>query len=362
MIHFCIGTKAQLIKMLPVIVELKKRGVEYRYVDAGQHANFTKTLRKTFNLREPEYYLKSSDTDITTVFQAIIWSVRIVLISIFARNKVKKEIFPGGGICLVHGDTPSTLLGLILAKTAGLKVVHIEAGLRSFNMFHPFPEELIRIYCMKRCDLLFAPSDIAYENLQKMKVKGEVVKVEGNTVVDSLRLMKDVPTTVRIPQVPYVLAACHRLETITQRKKLQKVVKLLNETAKNIKVVFVTHKPTRKYLEKFGLLDKLSDDIEIMGMQDYMNFTALMKSAKMVMADGGSIQEECAYLNKPCLILRHKTERPDGIGKNAVLWNFDEKNAAEFMQTYKEYNTLQDVFDVNPSKEIIDVLVSKNIT
>lgn len=345
--------------MVPIIVELNNRQIPYKYIDSGQHADLTSVMRKTFGIHEPDICLHQG-RDITSVFAAITWTCKLMLITLFARNRIKHVIFPEGGICLIHGDTLSTLLGLRMAKAAGLKVAHVEAGLRSFNIFHPFPEELIRIYCMKRCDLLFSPSDSAYENLRRMKIKGEIINVDGNTVVDSLRLVQNIKTTINIPQIPFVLASCHRLETITQRRKLQQVVNLFNDVAKTIKVVFVTHKPTRKYLEKFGLLDKISDDIKIMGMQDYMNFTALMKSANMVFADGGSIQEECAYLNKPCLILRHKTERPDGIGKNAVLWNFDKRNAAKFIKIYSEYDSGQHNYHPYPSKKIIDMLVKRN--
>ena len=359
MIYFFIGTKAQFIKMAPVMVELNNRQIPYKYVDSGQHAELTRVLRNTFGIRAPDVYLRQG-SDITSIFAAVKWALKLIFMALFAKNKIKREIFPEDGICLIHGDTLSTLLGLKMAKAAGLKVGHVEAGLRSFNIFHPFPEELIRIYCMKRCDILFVPSRIAYDNLQRMKVKGKIVQVDGNTVVDSLRLMQNVPATIDIPVEPFALAACHRLETITRRKKLEKVVQLLNEVAKTIKVIFVTHKPTRKYLERFNLLGILSGNIELLDMQDYMNFTALMKSAKIVIADGGSIQEECAYLNKPCLIIRHKTERPDGIGKNAMLWNFDGKNADLFMKRYNEYDGGRQVLHLNPSKKIVDVLIDRN--
>ena len=94
----------------------------------------------------------------------------------------------------------------------------------------------------------------------------------------------------------------------------------------------LAHKPTQHYLEKFGLKKEILPGVEIVGMQDYTNFAALMRSAKMVFADGGSIQEECRYLNKPCLILRNKTERPDGLGKNAMLWEFKTEMLNAFLE------------------------------
>jgi len=258
---------------------------------------------------------------------------------------------------LIHGDTMSTLLGMKMARAAGLQVGHVEAGLRSFCIWHPFPEELIRIYCMKRCDILFAPSDEAFGNLNAMNVRGRVFKVDGNTVVDALRLSQKVPATVNIPAEPFALATCHRLETITRRKRLKKVVSLLNHLSKQIKIVFVIHEPTQKYLERFSLAEELSPEVVLLNMQNYTNFTALLRSAKMVLTDGGSIQEECAYLNKPCLILRKKTERPDGLGKNAMLWGFDDSIVDEFLSKAKSL-TLKDPNEwPSPSAKIVDSLV-----
>lgn len=331
MIHFFIGTKAQLIKTAPIMIELERNNIPFRYIDSGQHAEFTKSIRKVFGIREPDICLGCNKKDITSIVVAASWFFKLIMISILNRKWLREKVYCGGGICLIHGDTLSAVLGMKMAKAAGLKVGHIEAGLRSFNIWDPFPEELIRIYCMKRCDILFAPSDEACINLDAMKVSGEIVSVDGNTVVDSLRLVENAQTIVDIPNEEFALATCHRLETITKRKRLCQVTNLLNRISEQIKIVFVIHKPTRRYLQRFGLMNKLSSNIQVLGVQDYVNFTSLLKAAKIVLTDGGSIQEECTYLNKPCLILRSKTERPDGLDKNAVLWNFSESELNRFL-------------------------------
>jgi len=356
MIHFFIGTKAQFIKMAPVMAEMKRRAIAFGYVDSGQHADFTRKLRKSFGINEPDVCLHKNG-DITSLFAGIVWTLKLAAFSLMPKKWLRKKIFPGGGICLIHGDTMSTLLGMKIARSAGLKVAHVEAGLRSFNIWHPFPEELIRIYCMKRCDFLFAPSQQAYENLKDMKVSGKVIKVDGNTVVDALRLTENVQPTVDIPAEAFALAACHRLETITRKKRLQKVVELFNQIAEKTKVVFVTHKPTRKYLTRFGLMEKLDSNIILLDMQDYINFSSLLRAATMVLADGGSIQEECAYLNKPCLILRNRTERPDGLGKTAFLWNFDEVVAKQFLENIKDISTAATEIWLKPSEKIVCSLI-----
>lgn len=361
MIHFFIGTKAQFIKIAPIMVELDNRSISYKYVDSGQHAELTKILRKTFGIRDPDIYLHEG-SDISSIFAAVRWTLKLIFMTLFAKNKIRQKIFPQGGICLVHGDTLSTLLGLKIAKAAGLKVAHVEAGLRSFNIFHPFPEELIRIYCMKRCKILFAPSDEAVSNLKAMHVKGRIVRISGNTVVDSLRLMEKKEAGIEVPQEEFALAACHRLETITKKGRLRKIIELLNRISQSYKVVFVTHKPTRKYIEKFGLMELLDSKILVLDMQDYVDFVTLIREAKLVLADGGSIQEECAYLGKPCLVLRNRTERPDGIGKNAMLWEFKDSKVNEFMQTVDQQKRADQKTWPEPSVEIVEVLMQGNMT
>ena len=358
MIHFFIGTKAQFIKMAPVMVELEKRGVAFRYIDSGQHAELTRSLRKVFGLREPDVNLYGRNKDVVSLTSAIGWMFKLGWAWLARRKWLREYVFAGGGICLIHGDTLSTLFGMRMAKAAGLKIGHVEAGLRSFCIWHPFPEELIRIHCMKRCDILFTPSEEARHNLEAMKVRGRVIKVDGNTVVDALRLMEGTATTVEIPKQPFALATCHRLETITRAKRLRKVVSLLNSFAELIPVLFVIHTPTLKYLKKFGLEEQISPKIRVLEMQNYLNFAALLKSAKLVLADGGSIQEECAYLNKPCLILRNRTERSDGLGRNARLWGFEDTAAERYLSWAESLAGTEPEQWPRPTAQIVDAMVA----
>lgn len=356
MVHFFIGTKAQFIKMAPVMIEMRNRGIAFRYIDSGQHAQLTRSLRKVFGLSEPDVNLYGKNQDVVSLTSAIGWIFKLGWAWLVRRKWLREHVFAGGGICLIHGDTLSTLFGMKMAKAAGLKIGHVEAGLRSFCIWHPFPEELIRIYCMKRCDILFAPSEEARGNLEAMKVRGSVVKVDGNTVVDALRLMEDIPATIKIPERPFALVTCHRLETITRQKRLQQVVSLLNRLAERIQVLFVVHAPTLKYLKKFRLREQINPNIRILPMQNYLNFVALLKSAKLVLTDGGSIQEECAYLNKPCLILRKRTERPDGLGQNAILWGFDDSVVERFLAKANLLSPVDTSQWSRPSEEIVNEL------
>jgi UDP-N-acetylglucosamine 2-epimerase (non-hydrolysing) len=357
MIHFFIGTKAQFIKMAPMMVEMNNRGLPYRYIDSGQHADLTQSLRKTFGIREPDISLNHSAGSIVSITEAFKWYLGLRWKSLTNRRWLKREVFPEGGVCMIHGDTLSTLLGMNMAANADLKIAHVEAGLRSFNIFSPFPEELIRIRCMEKSDILFAPSDEAMSNLRQMQLAEKAIRVNGNTVVDALRLTTGKPVPVNISEKPFALATCHRLETIARKDRLTKVVDLLNRVAKVMSVLFVIHQPTSKYLERFGLVQLLNPNIKKVSMLDYDEFTSVERVASIILTDGGSMQEECSYLNKPCLILRKTTERSDGLDKNAVLWKFDNSIAESFMNKYSAAPLAELDNLPNPSAEIIDALL-----
>lgn len=359
MIYCFIGTKAQFIKMAPVMRELRQRSIPFRYIDSGQHAAITRELRRVFELPEPDVCLRDMAQDITSTGEAIRWYLRLVWKSRTDRTWLRQEVFPEDGICLIHGDTLSTLLGLQMARNAGLKVAHVEAGLRSFHWFDPFPEELIRIICMKRADVLFAPSSEAETNLRAMRLNGQIVRVDGNTVADALRWIRTTASgSGKIPETPFALATCHRLETIANRRRLRQVVDLLNRVADTIQLVFVVHGPTRHYLRRSGLEQLLNPAIQVEDLLGYGEFIALLGVAQFVLSDGGSIQEECAYLDKPCLILRNKTERNDGLDRNAVLWRFNDQVTDDFLLRVVKINKVEERQLPQPSVQITEHLAS----
>jgi len=194
-------------------------------------------------------------------------------------------------------------------------------------------------------------------NLRQMRLADKAIRIEGNTVVDALRLAAGRPISINIPEKPFALATCHRLETIASKDRFAKVVALLNRMSKDMTVLFVIHQPTLKYLERFGLLASLNRNIEKVSMLDYDEFSSLERAASVILTDGGSIQEECFYLNKPCLILRKTTERSDGLGRNAVLWNFDNSVAESFLNKHSVAPSA-DLDDLpHPSVEIVDTLI-----
>jgi UDP-N-acetylglucosamine 2-epimerase len=290
--------------------------VPYRLIDSGQHAALLTELRVELGVRSPDVRF-GGDVDITRIPQAARWAARIAWQGVRA-EPLRRDVFgPGARLCVVHGDTPSTLLSAVLARRAGLRVVHLEAGLRSRSLLHPFPEELIRLAVMRMSGLLFAPSDEAVANLRSMRVRGEVVAVPGNTSVDALRAsLPDLPAPGSGPAV----VTMHRVENLHRRHEVDGFVALVLRIAADHPVRFIVHGPTSAVIERSGHLPALrAAGVDIVPLVPHAEFTRALAAAPVVVTDGGSVQEECALLGVPTLLWRHRTERPDGVGDNVVL-------------------------------------------
>jgi len=360
MIHIFVGTKAQFVKMAPIMWELDKRRVDYNLIDSGQHGELAGRLVKEFGLKKPNIYLRKEHDNINTLLKAFTWSLENIQTVLLKKDMVWNDVFNRKqGVCLIHGDTLSTLLSLAYAKRCRIKVAHIEAGLRSYNMFSPFPEEIIRMICMRMSDILFAPSGWAYENLDKMGFEHKTINVKDNTIKDTIRYALSKSEGSEIEKDPYVLVTIHRVETLYSFERMKGVVDLLSRISNQLRVIFVTHEPTQKRLEHYGLDKRIRENrgIKVMPLQPYLLFLGMINNADYVVTDGGSIQEECAYLDKPCLIARDRTERMDGLGANAVIWDFDGGRLEKFFSLVNKETEKADITDYSPSKEIVDRLI-----
>ena len=361
------GTKAQFIKMVPVLMELDRRSWKYRIIDTGQHSGLITEIVKEFEVREPDVKLYgNADQGVSTLTQGLRWGLSLAWKYLPRARTVRRNLFGGAtGISLVHGDTMSTLLATLIAKRGGQKVAHVEAGLRSWRYLNPFPEELIRVIVMHLADYLFAPSAGAFENLAKMSLSARAYRLSGNTVLDTVA--KDLRRTPKsLPELPprYSLATLHRLETIYQRRRLQWVVKLLLEANQRQPLVFVQHAPTVKRLRAYGLERVLAQaGVRQIPLLDHVSFLHLLKDASFLLTDGGSIQEEASYLGVPCLLLRSAAERTEGLGGNVVLSGLKDDRAQEFLDNFATYRRPKNICNLqSPSVAIADLLadISKN--
>lgn len=336
MIYIVLGTKAQLIKMAPVMQALRGACIGYRFISTGQHRETMEDILDNFGLPDPDYRLYAG-RDITSVPAMAIWGLRILWHTLRRR----REVFgtAARGIVLVHGDTFSTLLGALMGRIAGLAVGHVESGLRSFNVFHPFPEELIRRATFRLSNILFCPGEWAVANVAARSA--EKVNTGGNTLADSLRFAAGATSIdgVEIPPEPFAVVTLHRFENLYSRAAIERVVAIVERIARCRRLLFILHPPTEKKLREFGLYNRLAchPGVELRQRYDYFHFIKLVTAADFVVSDGGSNQEECFYLGKPILLLRRATERQEGLGENCVLSGYDLDAIDHFVAHWHTY-------------------------
>ena len=357
MIHVVVGTKAQMIKIAPVMAGLQAQQIDYNFIFTGQHKNTMDELRENFGIRKPDAVLYHGK-DVTGLFQMLFWMVRILFKTLFHRS----EIFSKQGkndIVLVHGDTFSALLGALMGKAAGKKVGHVESGLRSFNIFHPFPEEITRILVFYLSDYYFCPGDWALQNLDKFK--GVKINTRFNTLVDSLELAnkKINNAVVEIPAAPYAVVSLHRFENIFNKKVFRQMIDYLLETSNTMQLLFILHPPTQEKLESYKFIDLLeeAEKIQLRPRYDYFKFIKLIQKSEFLITDGGSNQEEAYYLGKPTILFRRATERQEGVGANVVISNYDINIIRDFVTRYQEYARPP----VQPEKSPTEIIIA-NLT
>ena len=351
MIHVVIGTKAQLIKMCPVMRALECAGLPYRFIWTGQHKETTREILDNFGLRPPDLILYDGP-DITSIPAMMSWTLRLL----WKTWRARSDIFAGdrNGIVLVHGDTFSTLLGALMGRVASLRVGHVEAGLRSFNLLHPFPEELTRLLTFRLAHVFFCPGEWAVNNLRNYR--GTKIDTHANTLADALAQAVSTieHANVAIPVAPYAVVSLHRFENLASKAALERIVSIVERIACHTRLVFIMHKPTERRLRASGLITRLeqSDAIELRPRLDYFSFIKLISHAEFVVSDGGSNQEECHYLGKPVLLLRKATERHEGVGQNCILSCYKEETVEHFLTSYRDLRRPRLSIDPSPSNII----------
>ena len=320
--------------MAPVVKAADEKSLPYRFIFTGQHRDTVAEISANFKIRPPDYTIYEGP-DIVSIPSMVVWAVKVL----WRTYRDRRRIFVYGdkGIALVHGDTFSTLLGSLMAKIGRQKVGHVESGLRSFNLFNPFPEEVIRLLVFRLADIYFCPGSWAATNLSQHK--GRVVNTERNTLHDALShaLVAVDDINVEIPDYPFSVVSLHRYENIFRRSALSRILDIVEHVAKQHRLIFVLHNATEKKLRQFGLYDRVESNrnIRLENRYDYFDFIKLLNHSEFVISDGGSNQEECAYLGKPILLLRKATERKEGIGYNCVVSNYNREAVDDFLRDYK---------------------------
>lgn len=369
MIHFVVGTKAQLIKTAPLMRVLRQRGIPYRYISTGQHRDTMSDILDNFGLSPPDHRLYDGP-DITSIGRMLVWALQILWRTLVSR----KELFGSqrkDSVVLVHGDTFSTLLGALMGRFAGLKVGHLESGLRSFDLWNPFPEELTRLLVFRLSHFYYCPGPESVAHLSEYS--GECIDTGGNTLYDSVHhalehpqalpveLLRDLVRFTDQGDREFGIVTLHRFENFRDRDSSELMVRLVEGICQRHPLLFILHKPTELALRRFGLLDRLKGQANLMlhPRLDYVRFLQLIRRAGFLVSDGGSNQEECHYMGKPVLLLRHATERPEGIGTNAVLSKMDPQRIEDFLANLERYRYPSVQLERSPSERIADHLENR---
>ncbi|MES2963946.1 MAG: UDP-N-acetylglucosamine 2-epimerase [Bdellovibrionota bacterium] len=353
-LNFVTGTAAELIKIYPVIAMAVARGYGVRVVSTGQsRENFLMQYR---DLRLDESLLSAmmtSEGDLGQASSALKWFFRALFVSpgkFRSSLLVREKTF-----VVVHGDTLSTLVGSLLARRAGFPIVHVEAGLRSPSLLNPFPEEINRRWVSKLATYHMAPDTTAEMNLKRARVKGKVVVTRGNTLLDAVTMVDGVNAN---RTSAYALVNIHRFENLNSSSRWSVILDTVARAAEKTKVIFVMHPQTRHKLDNdAAALAKLTHpNIELRDRMPFSEFIGLLKRADYLISDGGSNQEECSYLGKPCLILRERTERTEGLDTCCLLTRFDQKLIDGFLANPSKYAAPALANSESPTQVILNSL------
>jgi len=310
-----LGTRPEILKFLSVIEELKRKSLDFTVLYTGQHYDYEMSQRflEDFHIK-PDVF-----SEIGAGSQGEQTGEMLVKIE---KHLVKER----PNLTLVEGDTNSSLAGALASAKLQIPVGHVEAGCRSFDFY--MPEEINRRLIDHCSELLFAPTQTAYDNLKDEGISNRA-HIVGSTLTDVCTTIaksfdsKDerfLGTLSLSKNEPYALVTIHRRENIEDKKKLMTLVEALTSLPTN--VVFPLHPHTLKKLGDFHLFKQLKDskNLTLTESLGYRNFLYLLKNARLVITDSGGVQEEASIMNTPSITVRTTTEWPETVqaGKNML--------------------------------------------
>jgi UDP-N-acetylglucosamine 2-epimerase (non-hydrolysing) len=354
------GTRPEAIKMAPLVLELNKHPEHFESIVTvtAQHRQMLDQVLHIFEIT-PDYDLN-------------IMKDRQTLIDVTTRgleglDKVMKDVKPD--IVLVHGDTSTTFIGSLAAYYNQIVVGHVEAGLRTWNKYSPFPEEMNRQLTGVLADLHFSPTAMSAENLLKENKQNENIFITGNTAIDALK------TTVKneyqhevldkIGTDRLILLTAHRRENLGEpMRNMFRAIKRIVEEQPDVQVVYPVHlNPVVREIAA----EILGDDprIQLIEPLDVIDFHNFASRAYLILTDSGGVQEEAPSLGVPVLVLRDTTERPEGIAAGTLkLAGVDEETiysmATELLTDRNAYEKMAKAAnpygDGNASKRICEAI------
>ncbi len=336
-IMFIFGTRPEFIKIYPVYKEAINQGNDVVLVSTGQHKEMVDQLLNYFEI-EVDYNLEIMDKSNGLV--------DILCNSLQGLDKVVKK--EDVDMILVHGDTSATLAGSVIAYYNQIPLGHIEAGLRTYNKFAPFPEEMNRQLTGVLTDVHFAPTTVSKDNLLKENVPEANIHVVGNSAIDMLKYTVNDTYSHEVldwePSKKLILITAHRRENLDELDGIFSAIdELADKYYDEFKFVYPIHlNPIiRKKAEQFFK----NDNIKIIEPLDTIDFHNLMSKSYLIMTDSGGIQEEAPSLGRPVLVLRDVTERPEGVEAGTLrLVGTNKENivteAVKLIEDYSEYEKM----------------------
>ena len=307
-----LGTRPEAIKLAPVILELRKNP-DYKILvcNTEQQKELSNQTLGFFGI-DADFKLNVMRHNQTLA--GVQSRILTAISDIFSNNKIDATI--------VQGDTMTVFCGALVSFYNRVPVFHVEAGLRSYNLFEPFPEEAMRQMTSRITDLHFAPTQLAYDSLIKEDIKPEKIFLTGNTVIDALSCLSDETMSnakhalekrgIKIND-KLVLITAHRRENHGERlDKILQAITILTQKYTDHQFVLPVHPNPNVHDKVHAALGKLPNVI-LTEPLDYPELVCLMKNTKMVLTDSGGIQEEAPTFGNPVLVMRYETERTEGV-------------------------------------------------
>jgi UDP-N-acetylglucosamine 2-epimerase (non-hydrolysing) len=357
-----VGARPNFMKMAPIVdaMKLHPDAIQQTLVHTGQH--YDEKMSKSFfvDLGIPE-----PDLNLEVGAGSHAQQTAGVMVSF---EKVCLDLKPD--LVIVVGDVNSTMACTITAKKLGIKVAHVEAGLRSRDM--AMPEEINRLCTDVISDYLFTTDEGANANLKAEGVAENKIHFVGNVMIDTLLKHKEKASALSFDQWglkkgEYATVTLHRPSNVDDKAILQGILEALHEISQQIKVIFPMHPRTRKMVNQFGLDHLLTDDLSRPGIftvepLGYLEFLRLNMGAKMVLTDSGGLQEETTVLGIPCITLRHNTERPItcDVGTNVIVGNDKQKilaAAKSVLDGTAKQGRAPDRWDGKAAERIVEKLI-----
>jgi UDP-N-acetylglucosamine 2-epimerase (non-hydrolysing) len=362
------GTRPEAIKLAPVLHQLKKKKLfTFKVCITGQHKKLLTQVMKFFEIKS------HFNLNVMTKNQSLYQLTNRIMVGV---SNVLKKYKPD--LVIVHGDTTTTLAASLASYYQKIDVCHIEAGLRTKNIYSPWPEEINRKLTSHLAKFHFAPTLNAKKNLLNENINSELIKVTGNTVLDSLLYTKKKIFSNKIIKQrlekkfsflglnkKIILVTGHRRESFG--KSFENVLNALKYIAlknKNISIIYPVHLNPNVYIPSKNILKNISN-IFLVKPVDYLTFIYLMSRSYIIISDSGGIQEEAPSLGKPVLVTRNTTERTEAIkagtaklvGTNKIIIIKNVMNLLNSKKIYKKMSNNKNPYgNGHASKKIIEFL------